>query len=101
VRRSLKGHHEHRVGVWQRHRQERHLPQHGFITQTKGYSSGDFDYDNVINADDYFLIDSACLGQTGPLTAQNAILADWLFLPQKKKHSDGSAQSLFCTFMFA
>jgi hypothetical protein len=41
----------------------------GFITQGKGYQSGDFNYDGVINADDYFLIDSAYIGQSGPLAA--------------------------------
>ena len=40
-----------------------------FITQQKGWYNGDFNYDGVINADDYFLIDSAFLGQTGPLSA--------------------------------
>ena len=38
-----------------------------FIPQGKGYQNGDFNYDDVVNADDYFLIDSAFLGQTGPL----------------------------------
>jgi len=38
-----------------------------FIPQAKGYQNGDFNYDGVINADDYFLIDSAFLGQSGPL----------------------------------
>jgi len=39
----------------------------GFLTQVGGYQNGDFNYDGVVNADDYFLIDSAFLGQTGPL----------------------------------
>ena len=39
----------------------------GFITQAGGYQNGDLNYDGVVNADDYFLIDSAFLGQTGPL----------------------------------
>jgi len=39
----------------------------GYITQTKGYINGDFNYDDVINADDYFLIDSSYIGQRGPL----------------------------------
>ncbi|MCY2953538.1 MAG: hypothetical protein NTU53_16405 [Planctomycetota bacterium] len=41
----------------------------GYITQAKGYQNGDFNYDGVINADDYFLIDSAFIGQSGPLAA--------------------------------
>jgi len=41
----------------------------GFITQAKGYQNGDFNYDGIINADDYFLIDSAFIGQSGPLAA--------------------------------
>ena len=40
-----------------------------YITQKGGYYNGDFNYDGVINADDYFLIDSAFIGQSGPLTA--------------------------------
>ena len=38
-----------------------------FIPQAKGYQNGDFNYDGVVNADDYFLIDRAYIGQTGPL----------------------------------
>jgi len=41
----------------------------GYITQAKGWYNGDFNYDDIINADDYFLIDSAFIGQTGPLAA--------------------------------
>ncbi|MCY2954359.1 MAG: hypothetical protein NTU53_20705 [Planctomycetota bacterium] len=41
----------------------------GFIAQKKGWYNGDFNYDNVVNADDYFLIDSAFIGQSGPLSA--------------------------------
>jgi hypothetical protein len=41
----------------------------GFIAQGGGYHSGDFTLDGFINADDYFLIDSAFIGQTGPLAA--------------------------------
>ena len=41
----------------------------GYITQKKGYYNGDFNYDGVINADDYFLIDSAYIGQEGILAA--------------------------------
>ncbi len=39
----------------------------GFITQTGDYANGDFNYDNTIDADDYFLIDSAFIAQTAPL----------------------------------
>ncbi|MCY2952927.1 MAG: S8 family serine peptidase [Planctomycetota bacterium] len=39
----------------------------GFISRKKGYYNGDFNYDDVVNADDYFLIDSAYIGQSGPL----------------------------------
>jgi len=45
----------------------------GYITQAKGYHNGDFNYDGVINADDYFLIDSTFIGQNGPLAASNPI----------------------------
>jgi len=38
-----------------------------YITQIGGWYNGDFNYDGIVNADDYFLIDSAFLGQTGPL----------------------------------
>jgi len=47
----------------------------GYITQVGGYQNGDFNYDGVINADDYFLIDSAFIGQTGPLSAGTAVEA--------------------------
>ena len=43
-----------------------------YIPQKRGWYNGDFNYDSVINADDYFLIDSAFLGQTGPLSAGGA-----------------------------
>jgi len=39
----------------------------GLLTQESGYYNGDFNYDGVINADDYCLIDGAFLGQGGPL----------------------------------
>ena len=41
----------------------------GFISQKKGYYNGDFNYDGVVSADDYFLIDSAFIGQSEPLVA--------------------------------
>jgi hypothetical protein len=40
----------------------------GYISQESGWYNGDFNYDGVINADDYFLIDSAYIGQSGPLS---------------------------------
>ena len=39
----------------------------GFIGGGRRYQDGDLNYDGVINADDYFLIDGAFLGQGGPL----------------------------------
>jgi len=42
----------------------------GFISQKQGWYNGDFNYDGVINADDYFLIDSAFMGQSGPVTVR-------------------------------
>jgi len=41
----------------------------GFISQKSGWYNGDFNYDGAINADDYFLIDSAYIGQSEPLAA--------------------------------
>ena len=41
----------------------------GFVTQKGGYQNGDLNYDAVVNADDYFLIDSAFLGQSEKLAA--------------------------------
>jgi len=46
-----------------------------FIPQAKGYQNGDFNYDNVVNADDYLLIDSAFIGQSGPLSVGTAVEA--------------------------
>ena len=40
------------------------------IAHRKNCYNGDFNYDGVVNADDYFLIDSAFLGQTGPLATK-------------------------------
>jgi len=40
-----------------------------YIPQKPGWYNGDFNYDGLVNADDYFLIDSAFLGQTGPLAS--------------------------------
>jgi len=47
----------------------------GFLTQKAGYYNGDFNYDGVVNADDYFLIDSAFLGQSGPLAGGESAAA--------------------------
>jgi len=41
----------------------------GFITQGTVYRNGDLNYDGVANADDYFMIDSAFLGQSAPLSS--------------------------------
>lgn len=41
----------------------------GYITQKGGYYNGDLNLDGVVNADDYFMIDSAFIGQTGPLAS--------------------------------
>ncbi len=46
----------------------------GYITQNKGWYNGDFNYDGIVNADDYFLIDSAFIGQTGILGARSVAL---------------------------
>jgi len=45
----------------------------GYISQKKGYYNGDFNYDGVINADDYFLIDSAYIGQSGQLATMGPV----------------------------
>jgi hypothetical protein len=44
----------------------------GFISQKGGWYNGDFNYDGVANADDYFLIDAAFLGQSGPMSDTRA-----------------------------
>jgi len=38
------------------------------IAHRKNCYNGDFNYDGVVNADDYFLIDSAYIGQGGQLS---------------------------------
>jgi hypothetical protein len=43
----------------------------GYIRQSRGYDNGDFNYDRLINADDYFLIDSAFIGQQSPLAGSH------------------------------
>jgi len=47
----------------------------GFISQKKGWYNGDFNYDDVTNADDYFLIDSAFIGQSTRLAASGPVPA--------------------------
>jgi len=42
-----------------------------YIPQKPGYHNGDFNYDGIVNADDYFLIDFAFLGQTAPLSMKS------------------------------
>ncbi len=39
----------------------------GFISQHPGYHNGDLNYDGAVNADDYFLIDSSFITQSAPL----------------------------------
>lgn len=48
----------------------------GFITQNTGWYNGDFNHDGAVNADDYFLIDSAFIGQTGALGQSQATLCE-------------------------
>jgi len=45
------------------------------IPQKPGYYNGDFNFDSVVNADDYFLIDSAFIGQSGPLAGGESAAA--------------------------
>jgi len=47
----------------------------GFVSQLPGYRNGDLNYDGLINADDYFLIDSAFVGQTSTASDGSPILA--------------------------
>ncbi|MCY2951766.1 MAG: hypothetical protein NTU53_07280 [Planctomycetota bacterium] len=44
----------------------------GYITQKGGWCQGEFNYDGVVNADDYFLIDSAYIGQSGAMPLEKA-----------------------------
>ena len=41
----------------------------GYITQKGNYYNGDLNYDQTVNADDYFLIDSSYIAQSAPLLA--------------------------------
>ncbi len=45
----------------------------GYVKQGGGYHGGDFNLDGVIDADDYFLIDSAFIGQTGPMGGEGRV----------------------------
>jgi len=74
----------------------------GKLRQKKGYYNCDFNYDDTINADDYFLIDSAYIGQSGPLAASKpdlAVSADVVAVQQKAKKADpdGILSQLFST----
>jgi hypothetical protein len=40
----------------------------GYITQAGGHYNGDFNYDGTVNADDYFLIDSTYIGQNSRMS---------------------------------
>ncbi|MCY2954747.1 MAG: PEP-CTERM sorting domain-containing protein [Planctomycetota bacterium] len=44
------------------------LVDSGFISQRGTYQHGDFNYDGIVNADDYFLIDSAYIAQSAVLS---------------------------------
>jgi len=52
------------------------LVDSGFITQKGGWYNGDFNYDGIVNADDYFLIDSAYIGQSGTLSRRIAAVPE-------------------------
>jgi len=52
------------------------LVDSGFITQKGGWYNGDFNYDGTVNADDYFLIDSAFIGQTAILSSRLAAVPE-------------------------
>jgi len=39
----------------------------GYLTQSTGWNSGDFNYDNAINGSDYTLIDNAFNSQGSPI----------------------------------
>ncbi len=67
----------------------------GFVTQQGGYQNGDLNYDNLVNADDYFLIDSAFITQTGPLAAEQDLLT--LHQPRKLNPPATLLSQLFST----
>lgn len=67
----------------------------GFITQAKGYANGDFNYDDVINADDYFLIDSAFIGQQAVTADAQSVQA--MPSPAIKDPATGISAELFST----
>ena len=48
---------------------------YSYVAGGSGYRRGDFDYNGVIDVDDYFLIDSGFIGQSGVLSGQAAAKA--------------------------
>jgi hypothetical protein len=67
----------------------------GYITQLGGYVNGDLNFDGLVNADDYFLIDSAYIGQSSGLSADQDVLA--IAQPQKKDAEPSVLSQLFST----
>ncbi|MCY2955347.1 MAG: lamin tail domain-containing protein [Planctomycetota bacterium] len=72
------------------------LVDSGYITQAKDYANGDFNYDGVINADDYFLIDSAFIGQTSQMAAGGPDVITATTQPRKAE-VEGILAELFST----
>lgn len=48
----------------------------GYITQARGWFNGDFTYDGRIDADDYFLIDSAFIAQGAVLSSRGVVVPE-------------------------
>jgi hypothetical protein len=67
----------------------------GYITQAGGYANGDLNFDGVVNADDYFLIDSAFIGQSSGLSADEDVLA--IAQPKKQDAAPSVLSQLFST----
>ncbi|MCY2953770.1 MAG: PA14 domain-containing protein [Planctomycetota bacterium] len=67
----------------------------GYITKDPGYANGDLNFDGLVNADDYFLIDSAYIGQSSGLSADQDVLA--IAQPQKKDAAPSVLSQLFST----
>jgi hypothetical protein len=59
----------------------------GFALGASGYDSGDFDYNGVIDADDYFLIDSAFVQQDEPLFERKRPVQELGFALKPKKRA--------------
>jgi hypothetical protein len=55
------------------------LVDSGFLTQQGGYRNGDLNFDGEVDAADYFLIDSAFLAQTGVVAAEETPVSQQLF----------------------